>query len=465
MMDEVGATARSGHRAIPVGPADGLRIAVISEHASPLGVLGGADGGGQNVYVAHVSSALASRGHRVDVYTRRDAPELPDAVMASPGWRVVHVPAGPAEFVRKEDLLPHMPGFTAWMARRWRLMHHGYDVVHANFWMSALVACDLARLFRTPTAVTFHALGRVRRHFQGADDQFPDVRFAIEERVIAEADRIIAQCPQDALDLMHLYGAAPGSLVPIPCGYDPDECHPVERRAARERLGLPPDAPIVLQLGRLVPRKGVDDVVRAFARVRAEMPGARLVIVGGESDEPDPLVTPEIGRLIALASEEGVADAVIFGGRCDRTRLADWYGAADVFATMPWYEPFGITPVEAMACGTPVVGARVGGIAHTVIEGQTGFLVPARDVEALADRMLLLLRDRSLRHRMGAQGIERARRHFTWSSVVDRFETLFLELVGARRLREQWLARGPGREGRAADSAIGASSRALGIGG
>jgi glycosyltransferase involved in cell wall biosynthesis len=379
------------------------------------------------------------------------------------GWRVVHVPAGPAEFVRKEDLLAHMPEFTAWMAGRWRLLHHRYDVVHANFWMSALAACDLARLFDVPTVVTFHALGRVRRHFQGADDAFPDSRFAIEDRVIAEADRIVAQCPQDARDLVRLYDAAPASLVSIPCGYDPEECHPVDRRAARERLGLPLDAPIVLQLGRLVPRKGVDDVVRAFARVHDALPAARLVIVGGESDRPDPLVTPEIGRLRAIARELGVAEAIIFGGRCDRSRLRDWYGAADVFATMPWYEPFGITPVEAMACGTPVIGARVGGIAHTVVHGETGFLVPARDAEALADRMLLLLRDDALRRRLGAQGIERARRHFTWSTVVDRFEALFLELVGTR-MRDQSHVRGRARIARPARAQSDAPARALGIG-
>jgi glycosyltransferase involved in cell wall biosynthesis len=317
--------------------------------------------------------------------------------------------------------------------------------------MSGLVACQLKRAFGVPVVTTFHALGRVRRRFQGAADGFPDSRFAIEERVIEGSDRVIAQCPQDEIDLLTLYGADPGRLTRIPCGYDPAECHPVVQAEARARLGLPADAPLVLQLGRLVPRKGVDDVIRAFARVRrGPLPEARLLVVGGDSREPDPAASPEMARLMAVATEENVTDGVIFAGRRDRAELADHYSAADVFVTMPWYEPFGITPVEAMACGTPVIGARVGGIQHSVRDGVTGFLVPPRDVEALAERLLAVLQDETLRRRLGAAGIVRAREHFTWQHVVARFADLFagISAVGAETVgrRPAALDR-PGRDG------------------
>src|SRR5262249_43770044 len=152
--------------------------------------------------------------------------------------------------------------------------------------------------------------------------------------------------------------------------------------------GLHPDEPLILQLGRMVRRKGVENVIRGFAcLLRRHGISARLLIVGGETSEPDPAATPEIGRLMSVAREEGVEGLVLFVGRRDREMLKYYYSAADVFVTTPWYEPFGITPVEAMACGTPVVGANVGGIKFTVRDGEAGYLVPPEDPEALAERL------------------------------------------------------------------------------
>jgi glycosyltransferase involved in cell wall biosynthesis len=394
------------------------RLALISEHASPLALLGGADGGGQNVYVAQLASHLGELGYSVDVFTRRDRDDLPVVVPWSRGSRVVHVPAGPPRRVRKEELLPHMGEFTQFLLRFCR-QHGPYDLVHANFFMSALVAADVKRTLGTPFVVTFHALGKVRRLHQGDADAFPPQRLAIEERVVAEADAIIAECPQDREDLVGLYGAAPSRLRLIPCGFDPSELGPMDKAQARAALGLPADENLVLQLGRMVPRKGVDDVVRGLARLRRDHGvSARLLVVGGESREPDPAVTPEIGRLQGIAMAEGVADAVTFVGARGRGEIRPYYAAADVFVTTPWYEPFGITPVEAMACGTPVVGAAVGGIRYTVLDGRTGFLVPPRDPDALGQRLAVLLRDPGLRAEMGRHGARRAFGQFTWAHVA-----------------------------------------------
>ena len=196
------------------------RIALISEHASPLAVLGGVDSGGQNVYVGHVARILAEHGDRVDVFTRRDDEELPDIVPWSGGSRVIHVPAGPAQRIRKEELLPHMGAFADFVIRRCR--RRRYDVIHANFFMSSFVAAQVKRALGTPFVVTFHALGRVRRLHQGGADAFPEDRMEIEERVVREADRIIAECPQDEDDLIQLYGADRERIRTIPCGYDAD---------------------------------------------------------------------------------------------------------------------------------------------------------------------------------------------------------------------------------------------------
>lgn len=408
------------------------RIALISEHASPLALLGGQDCGGQNVYVGHVARNLATLGYEVDVFTRRDARSLPPIVQWGEGVRIVHVPAGPEEFVRKEALLPYMGAFTeqflAFCVRNGR----PYDIVHANFWMSGLVAAQAKAATGMPFVITFHALGRVRRQHQGSADEFPDERFAIEDRIVAEADAVIAECPQDEEDLICLYRADPGRIRVIPCGFERKELWPIGKSVARAALGFKPDERLLLQLGRMVPRKGVETAIRALARLRARHDmQARLVVVGGESDIPSPRFTPEIGRLQGIAREEGVSDAVVFVGRRRGKILRYYYSAADLFISTPWYEPFGITPVEAMACGTPVIGANVGGIKFTVRDGETGYLVPPNDPDAVAARIAHLYDHPQLLDVFRRQAIRRANDLFTWQSVGAEIARLYEDVMKA----------------------------------
>lgn len=411
------------------------RIAMISEHASPLAALGGVDSGGQNVYVSKLAKHLAGLGYRVDIFTRRDDAGLPDIVPWGKGVRIIHVPAGPAEFVPKEKLLPYMKEFASYLIQFSQHQRRPYDLVHANFWMSAQVAADFKRATGIPFVVTFHALGRVRRMHQGQADGFPDERFAVEQRVVAEADRVIAECPQDEADLISLYDADPARLTIIPCGFDPEEFRPLDKVLSRVAVGLPPRERIILQLGRMVPRKGVDTVIRGLAGlVKDHGVPARLVIVGGESEDPDPNLTPEIGRLQEIARAEGVEDRVTFVGRRHRDVLNYYYSAADIFVTMPWYEPFGITPVEAMAAGTPVVGANVGGIKFTVRDGETGYLVPAKDHQALAERLAYLYHNPKILGRLRHHAIRRANDLFTWHSVANAMAALYEEVLAG-----QWL--------------------------
>ncbi len=405
-------------------------IALISEHASPLATAGGIDAGGQNVYVAQVARHLAALGYGVDVFTRRDSEKLPEVLQWLPGVRVVHVPAGPPRHVRKEELLPHMEAFAHWVCAFARA-NGGYHVAHANFFMSGIAARELKRCLGTPMVVTFHALGRVRRLHQGDADQFPPERIDIEERLVGEADAIVAECPQDREDLMSLYRADVRRVAVIPCGFDRSEFWPIAKPFARRALGLPVSGePIVLNIGRLVPRKGLDNLIRGVACLaREHRLSARLLIVGGNSDLPDPAGTPEIARLQALAEEEGVADRVTFTGRRSREFLKLYYSAADLFATTPWYEPFGITPLEAMACGTPVVGADVGGIRYSVAEGTTGYLVPPNDPGALAGRMAELLRHPYRMKEFGLNGIHRVNAQFTWKKVARDIGGLYESVV------------------------------------
>ena len=404
------------------------RIAMISEHASPLGCLGGADGGGQNVYVGQLALHLARLGYNVDVFTRKDDAALPAVIDWQDGVRIINVPAGPEAQVPKEDLLPFMDAFCDYMADHWDEFG-GYDLVHANFWTSGVVAAGLKERLAVPFVITFHALSRVRRHYQGAADGFPDERDEIEEQLAHAADAVIAECPQDLEDLRTLYGVEEQKLRVVPCGFDPSELYPVAREAARCAVGVDDELPVLLSLGRLVPRKGVDNIVRALGCLRDEHAiAARLMIVGGESDLPDPCLTPEIGRLLGIARQCGVEDLVSFTGRKSHAELRYYYSAADVFITTPWYEPFGMTPLEAMACGTPVVGSAVGGIKHTVEHGVTGLVVEPNRPEELAESLARLLRNRGLAREMGVAGHRRATRLFQWSTIAraiaDVFESL-----------------------------------------
>lgn len=404
-------------------------IALISEHASPLATLGGVDSGGQNVYVAEVARHLSERGYEVDIFTRWDNKELPHIVAWIPNVRVIHIEAGPIETLEKEYLFDHMPAFTQNMLRFIRTEGIAYDLIHANFWMSAMVAADLKRVLQIPFVVTFHALGFIRKIYQGSDDKFPAERIEVEKEIVKQADQIIAECPQDKEDLIRYYGATAQTITIIPCGFNPHEFYPLDRQLARKFLRLDNDEHIVLQLGRIVPRKGIDNVIRAMGRIKRTSLPARLLVVGGETDDVDPGKNPEIARLQQIAAEEQVTDRVTFAGRKQREILKYYYSAADLFVTTPWYEPFGITPLESMACGTPVIGSNVGGIKYTVEDGKSGLLVPPNDPDELAIKIYELLHEPKLRAEMRTNAVKRVNTLFTWSKVTDMLVSLYERVI------------------------------------
>jgi glycosyltransferase involved in cell wall biosynthesis len=277
--------------------------------------------------------------------------------------------------------------------------------------------------------ITFHALGMVRRLAQRGADGFPDERVAIERALMGDADRVIAECRQDLQDMVRLYGARRAGIDIVPCGFDPLTLGPVRERA-RTRLGLADDEFVVLQLGRMVPRKGIDTVIEGVAEL-ASRHGvrARLLVVGGAAPPGAGRDTAELRALMALTARLGLERQVTFTGPKAPAELRYWYSAADVFVTTPWYEPFGITPVEAMACATPVIGAAVGGIKSTVVDGRTGYLIAPRDPVQLAARLHRLYADPDLARRLGKAGWRRAHRYYTWRGVAQRILSIYEEVV------------------------------------
>ncbi|MES2265908.1 MAG: glycosyltransferase family 1 protein [Bacteroidota bacterium] len=405
------------------------RVALISEHASPLASLGGVDTGGQNVYVAQLAKHLAAQGYAVDVFTRKDNEELEDVINWVPGVRVINVKAGPATNIIKEELLQYMDEFKDNVVSFIINQHLHYALVHANFFMSAYVAMGIKKELDIPFIVTFHALGHVRKIHQAEEDKFPAERLIIEEQAVQQADHIIAECPQDMEDLIAYYNAPGNKISIIPCGFSSKEFYPVGKATARRILGLPQDEHIILQLGRMVPRKGVDNVIRALSKLKTTEKPVKLLIVGGEKENLTEACCPEFARLMNVAREHNVVDSIIFTGRKDRNLLKFYYSAADLFITTPWYEPFGITPLEAMACGTPVIGANVGGIKYSVADGETGMLVNPHDPDMLADKISKVIPHQDLLSRMGESAIYRVNTYFTWAKVAKKVINLYDTLI------------------------------------
>lgn len=406
-----------------------LRVAFLSEHASPLALRGSQDAGGQNVYVDEVSRNLGRLGCAVDIFTRMDNPRLPAVVDWAPGVRIVNLRAGPPRFFLKDYLWSFMPEFRDSLLRFLASDGARYDLIHGNFWMSGSIAIDLRQRLGIPAVQIFHAMGQTKQRHQAGADQSPQDRLRVEREVIRAADRLIAQCPSERAELVDDYGADPGKVVVIPSGVNIETFRPVDRDVARRRIGLETDAPVIVYVGRMLPRKDIRNVVRAVALLNERSCPPLLLLVGGETVDPDPAMTPEIGELQRLASELGIADRVRFTGKRQANELRDYYSAGDVVVTTPWYEPFGLTPLEAMACGRPVIGSAVGGITFTIADGVTGFLVPPRDPAALAERLRQLLNDSASRNRMGEAARTRVERGFTWPEVAARTADLYRVLL------------------------------------
>lgn len=383
-----------------------MRIAMVSEHASPLATLGGVDAGGQNVHVAALARSLARRGHTVVVYTRRDDASLPRCVRLARNVAVVHVDAGPPAVIPKDDIFPHVPELASELVAEWS--RRPPDIVHAHFWMSGIASLHAGRATGVPVAVTFHALGITKRQWQGASDTSPSERIGLEASLARQCDRIIATAKHELFEVVRM-GADRSRVSLVPCGVDldlftPDGPASPARRSRPHRM---------LSVSRLVERKGIETVVRAMT----ELPDAELVIAGGPP-RARLRTDREAMRLLALAQDIGVAERVRFLGQVPQASLPALYRSSDVVACTPWYEPFGMVPVEAMACGVPVVVSAVGGLTDTVVDGTTGLHVPPSDPAALARAVRELLDDRARRAEMGRRASERACTRYGWATVA-----------------------------------------------
>jgi D-inositol-3-phosphate glycosyltransferase len=399
------------------------RVAMVSVHTSPLEQPGTGDAGGLNVYVVETAKRLARLGTEVEIFTRATSSDVPSTVEMMPGVTVRNVIAGPFEGLSKNDLPGQLCAFSAGLLRtEARLTAGWYDLVHSHYWLSGQVGWLAADRWNIPLLHSMHTMAKVKNaSLAEGDDPEPVGRVIGEEQVVAAADRLIANTAFEADDLIELYDADPARVAVVPPGVDLDVFRPegeTGRYRARARLGLPASAEVLLFVGRIQPLKAPDVLLRGVARMVAEQPERRerlvVAVLGGPSGNG--LERPE--ELQKLAVELGIGDLVSFHQPVGRAVLADWYRAADLVAVPSYSESFGLVAVEAQACGTPVIAARVGGLATAVLDGETGLLVSGHDPDTWSASLSGLLDATRLRASMAIAAVEHANR-FSWDRTVE----------------------------------------------
>jgi D-inositol-3-phosphate glycosyltransferase len=411
-----------------------LNVAMISYHTCPLAILGGKDTGGMNVYVRELTRHLGQACVHVDVFTRSQDEHVPHVLHdLGYGNRVVHVPAGPEVPLPKPQLADYLPQFVEGITRFSAEKGIHYDLVHSHYWMSGMAGKALKTRWQVPMVHMFHTLGQMKNRIARRPEEMEgEYRIAGEQEVLQVADRIIAATPAEQSQLEFLYHASSRKLTIIPPGVDTSHFYPIPADEARAAIGLSPENRMILYVGRIEPLKGVETLIRAMSLLRqqhllSEVPH-HLAIVGGDPDA-DPLqMNAEMARLQKLCRDLGNCDTIIFLGKRGQETLPYYYSAAEMVVVPSHYESFGMVALEAMACGVPVVASQVGGLAFLVQDGETGFVVPDGEPEALAERLGRLIQDPELRRRLGQQAAAYAQ-DYAWGNITRRVISVYKSLL------------------------------------
>ncbi|WP_218082002.1 glycosyltransferase family 4 protein [Anthocerotibacter panamensis] len=398
--------------------------ALISVHGDPAAEIGHEGAGGQNVYVRETGLALAKRGYQVDMFTRREHPDQPEIEHHALGCRTIRLTAGPACFIPRMELFAYLPEFVQqWRAFQAR-QRYNYQILHTHYWDSAWVGMQLQQQTGLPHVHTYHSLGAVKYQKTDVWCAQASTRLEVERQVLEQASCVVATSPQEEADLRHLVSQQ-GQIQVIPCGTNTKLFAPMERRVARERLGLAPTSRVVLYVGRFDPRKGIETLVRACA-ILPDRENFQLILVGGSL--AGAVDDQEYHRIQRLVHELGLDSVTTFTGSQPQSKLVHYYAAADVCVVPSYYEPFGLVTVEAMACGTPVIASDVGGLKFTVQSGITGQRVPPRDPAALAQALWSVFAQPQQWRDFGRSARQRVAKHFSWPGVARQLDQLYQSL-------------------------------------
>ena len=407
------------------------RVATLMVHTSPLDQAGIGDAGGMNIYVVEAAQNMAAMGVQVDIFTRRNNPEVADIVDVAPGVRVIQLNVGPVTGVTKEQLPKLIPDLT--VAFKDALVHTRYDIIHSHYWISGKVAMPVAKELTIPLVHTMHTMARVKNlNLAEGETPEPMIRVQGETQVVAAADALIANTDAEAASLVSLYEACPDNVLVVSPGVNLKVFTPgAGRAAAREVVGLDKDSHIISFVGRIQPHKGPEVLIRAIAELVSHSPHLRTKlitnIIGGASGANQ----SEVERLKELTTWLGIDDVVRFAPPVPREDLPQWYRASDLVCVPSYSESFGLVALEAQACGTPVVATAVGGLRTAVADGISGVLVDGHDPRAWSSVLARLLQEPQRRVLLSMGAIEHAS-HFGWDATSRGTLDIYDRVLSAR---------------------------------
>jgi len=412
------------------------RIAILSVHTSPLHQPGTGDSGGMNVYIAETAKRIAQRGIEVEIFTRATSLSDVEITELAPGVQVRHIPAGPFDGLRKEELPAQLCAVTAGVLRAEAAKAEGfYDLVHSHYWLSGQVGWIAQERWHIPLVHTMHTMARVKNLTLAVDDKpEPAIREIGEEQVVQAADRLVANTDAEAKELIELYGADPERVKIVNPGVDLDVFTPADKSQARTELGLDPHAILLLFVGRIQPLKAPDVLIKAAAEMIKADPSLRrklvVAICGGPSGSG--LERPD--ALVSLAHDLGISDLVKFIPPTTRPQLVKWFQAATVCVVPSYSESFGLVAIEAQACGTPVIAARVGGLPTAVTDGVSGVLVDGHNAYVWSQEITKVIKNPELLNRLSSGAVAHAS-HFGWDDTTEKLVAVYEEAVISAQVR------------------------------
>jgi D-inositol-3-phosphate glycosyltransferase len=409
-----------------------LDIAFVSIHGDPLAPLGGTHHGGQNVYVKELSRYLSGFGLSIDVYSRWENEEQPSEEVYSRGAQVIRIPVGPAEAIQKEKIVSLLKDLASWIPTYQIQKGLKYHLVHSHYYFSGAVGIHLKNTWGIPLVHTFHSLGAVKGESLGDKDRSPDTRLEIEKKICQAADIIIATAPQEKVDLMEFYETDPAKIKIVPAGVNLELFQPLSQSESRSEIAFSADKFLITFVGRLEERKGVDTLLEAIHLVND--PDVQAVIVGGPpTDKPflswAELSEPPFKDYMALIDTYGIEKQVTFTGGKPQNELSKYYSASDVTVIPSYYEPFGMTAIEAMACGSSVIASRVGGLKTTIKENKVGALFEPRNAGQLAEKIKILKDQPSMNAELRRNARPYVEETFGWKTIAKSVTGIYQELL------------------------------------
>ena len=403
-------------------------VAMLSVHTCPFAALGGKKTGGMNVYIRELSRQLGVRGVNVDIFTRCESKDSDDIKRLGKNVKVIHIASGPEKTLTPLEIYPYLQEFTQNVLRFSEKMGTHYQLIHAHYWLSGLVALELRKRWKVPILQSFHTLGKVKNRFIPGNRE-PRVRLLAEEKLVARVDHLTASTGEERKNLIELYGARPDLISVIPPGVDTRRFHPIPKSQAKKAIGIARNSNLLLFVGRLVPPKGLETLLRAIAVLKASSGKAfglekrfELAIIGGEHEDR------YMRTVKALSTKLALDDVASFFGSRDQRVLPNYYCAADMTIIPSSHESFGLVALESMACGTPVIAARVGGLQYLLSHRKTGLLVKPEDPRSLAVAIKTLIQNPVLRKKLGLHARREARK-YEWKKIEAKVRALYTSLI------------------------------------